>query len=335
MDPSPAEYLSPAIVSTSLGAPDMYSIREKLEQAAENYFAGVEISFDEVDYPSEKDLFAAAERIASLCRSLGLEIVAFGPFQRYEGLRDRVRHNAMIDILQTQFSIAMALGARMIIITANHLPQHELSEEFILEDLKLISQWGVDMGISIAYSFTCYSTIINRWWKAWEVVKLIDSPNFGLCLDTFQIAGGLGDDTSALSYNGTEESIRRTNSLNRMIEVVPPNRIFHLQVSSAVPFVDASSPSHPWYTPRETPLMSWSRHGKGFLFENPLGGDYSMEDLAKYIVLGSRYKGYISMEASIPAYEKGLDVPNYYASRARAAWARFLGMLELTEKPNT
>lgn len=153
----------------------------------------------------------------------------------------------MRNILKTQFLIATKLGTNTIIVTANHLPQNELSEGFILEDLKLISQWGLDLGINIAYSFTCYSTIINKWWKAWEVVKLINSPNFGLCLSTFHIAGGLGDDTSALSYKGSEESIRRTNSLVRMMEVVPPSRIFHLQVSSAVPFINSISVDHPWY----------------------------------------------------------------------------------------
>ncbi|KAI1662379.1 xylose isomerase-like protein [Daldinia decipiens] len=320
MDPSPAEWLSPAIVSTSLGAPAIYSIQEKLKSAA-------------VDYPSEKDLFSAAERIADLCQLFDIKIVAFGPFQRYEGLRDRARHEAMKDILKTQLLLAIKLGAKTIIVTANHLPQDELSEEFILEDLKLISRWGLDLGINIAYSFTCYSTIINKWWKAWEVVKLIDSPNFGLCLSTFHIAGGLGDDTSALSYKGSEESIRRTNSLIRMMEVVPPSKIFHLQVSSAVPFIDSISEDHPWYNPHETPYMSWSRHGKGFLFENPLGGIYSMEDLAKYIVLGSRYKGYISMESSIPASEKGRSVPADYALRAKISWMKFRIMLEFNEMP--
>lgn len=48
MSPSPAGHLSPAIVSTSLGDPTIYSIREKLEKAAVNNFMGVEISFDEV-----------------------------------------------------------------------------------------------------------------------------------------------------------------------------------------------------------------------------------------------------------------------------------------------
>lgn len=79
--------------------------------------------------------------------------------------------------------------------------------------------------------------------------------------------------------------------------------------------------------------MSWSRHGKGFLFENPLGGSYSMEDLAKYIVLGSRYKGYISMESSVPASEKGPNVPTDYALRAMTAWKKFRIMLEFNEMP--
>ncbi|KAI0113005.1 xylose isomerase-like protein [Daldinia grandis] len=328
MHPSPIEHFSPAVVSTSLGDPTVYSIRSKIEQAVINGFIGIEISFD------EDDLFAAAERIANLCQVLGLNIIAFGPFQRYEGLRDRVRHNGMKHIIKIQFLLARALGTDTVIFTANHLPQNELSEGFILEDLRLLSQWGLDLGINIAYTFTCYSTVVNKWWKAWEVVKLVNSPNFGLCLSTFHIAGALSDDTSALPYKGSEASIRHTNSINRMIKTVLPSKIFRLHVSSAVPFIGSLSVNHPWYNPHETPYMSWSRHGKGFLFENNLGGRYSMEDLTRCIVLGLGYTGYISMESSTPGGEKGPFVPAEYAFRAKMAWVNFQIMLKLTRTPS-
>jgi hypothetical protein len=49
----------------------------------------------------------------------------------------------------------------------------------------------------LAYENWCWATHVPTWKDAWKIVQAVDRPNIGLCLDTFQTAGGeLGDPTA-------------------------------------------------------------------------------------------------------------------------------------------
>ncbi|KAI1801477.1 xylose isomerase-like protein [Daldinia bambusicola] len=321
MEANPFTMYPPAITCSSLGDPTIYPIEEKLKRAALCRFTGVEISFEEVleeaklgswmDYPSSRDLESAASRIHKLCRVLGLEVVAFGPIQCFEGLRNRVRYRAMKDTLSTRFQIAKALGTKTIIVTANHLRVEEVSEDYILSDLKDLSDFASkeDPSISIAYSFTCHSTFVNKWKKAWDIVKSIDRSNFGICLNTFQVATALACDTEQ-TY---------TTNLAHLVEI-PLDKVLHVQVSGAAPLTAPLIAGHPWYHPRESTWLSWSKKGKRFPFECPNPGQNFMEKVAAYTIRALRYKDRLTFERSTTIEEKEPNVPADCARRGMIAW---------------
>src|ERR1700761_9485410 len=104
----------PAILSTSLGRPWVHEFDNKARQAAKHGFEGIEIYYEDIEYlakelydptgyPTTEQLCRAAERIRSTCLPLGLTILALLPFAFCEGLKDRKRHDDMIEKLQTWF----------------------------------------------------------------------------------------------------------------------------------------------------------------------------------------------------------------------------------------
>ncbi|KAI1478157.1 hypothetical protein K445DRAFT_26917 [Daldinia sp. EC12] len=222
--------------------------------------------------------------------------------------------------LITRFAIAKELGTNTIIVTANHRPASKLSTEFIRNDLAFLADFAFRYkpSLFIAYSFTCYSTIVNKWWKAWELVQSVDRFNFGLCLNVFHIA-------SSWTY---ETELDQVNCIERLTSTVKRNKIFYMQVSSAVPPVLPLSANHPWYHPRETAFESWARNGKTFLFETtPLYTSNAMEELARSIIVGFGYRGFVTLETSTTTDDMGEDVPADRARRGKIAWKNFQLML--------
>jgi sugar phosphate isomerase/epimerase len=72
----------------------------------------------------------------------------------------------------------------------------------------------------------------------WEIVKKADRPNIGLCLDTFQSAGGEWGDPRTNS--GLVEDVKREEveacwkqSCKELAATIPSNKIFLLQISDA------------------------------------------------------------------------------------------------------
>ncbi len=58
------------------------------------------------------------------------------------------------------------------------------------EDLREVADLGLRQqpAIRFVYESLGWGTRINTWEQCWEVVRRVDRPNFGICLDTFNIA---------------------------------------------------------------------------------------------------------------------------------------------------
>lgn len=146
----------------------------------------------------------------------------------------------------------------------------------------------------MAYENWCWATHAPTWKDVWEIVRDVDRPNVGLCLDTFQTAGSeWGDPTTE---SGLIEDIPRAElekrwhaSLDELAKTIPPSKIYLLQIS------DAYKPK----TPLERkvirglrPRGRWSHDYRPFPYE---GGYLPVEDVAK-AVLKTGFRGYFSME---------------------------------------
>lgn len=94
-------------------------------------------------------------------------------------------------------------------------------------------------GFRIAYENWCWSTHAPNWKDVWEIVKLANRPNLGLCLDTFQSAGGEWGDPRTVSglvediHSKDEVEQRWQKSLTELSRTVPSEKIFLLQISDA------------------------------------------------------------------------------------------------------
>lgn len=129
----------------------------------------------------------------------------------------------------------------------------------------------------------------------WQIVQRVDRPNVGLCLDTFQTAGGeWGDPTTEsglIESKGREDLEKRfKNSLEELSKVIPQEKIYLLQIS------DAYKPETPLDPdPDETglrPKGRWSMSLRPMPFD---GGYLPIVDVAR-AVLQTGFRGWFSME---------------------------------------
>jgi sugar phosphate isomerase/epimerase len=162
-------------------------------------------------------------------------------------------------------------------------------------DLAELSDVMAPEGLRIAYENWCWATHAPSWRDVWEIVKKADRPNIGLCLDTFQSAGGEWGDPrtkSGLVRDLASEEVDRSwkKSLQELKKEVDPSKIFLLQISDAYkmdpPIEDRPDDSG------LRPRGQWSHDYRPLPYD---GGYLPVVDFTK-AVLGTGFRGYFSME---------------------------------------
>lgn len=161
----------------------------------------------------------------------------------------------------------------------------------------------------LAYENWCWSTHAPTWKAVWDIVRDVDRPNVGLCLDTFQIAGSEWADPSTASglrepadqpFSEAELQAQFRASLDELTRCVPADRIYVLQISDAYKpqpqlrpqqlarytAVDGSSSSG--LRPKER----WSHDFRPMPYD---GGYLPVEEVAR-AVLQTGFRGWVSME---------------------------------------
>ena len=139
------------------------------------------------------------------------------------------------------------------------------------------------------------STHATTWSTVWEIVKLANRPNIGLCLDTFQTAGGeWGDPTTSsgkIEGMSSEELEKRyADSMTDLAQTIPKEKIYLLQLS------DAYKPPSP-FSPKPDdsglrPRGRWSHDFRPMPFD---GGYLPIVAMTK-AVLDTGFRGWFSME---------------------------------------
>lgn len=107
-------------------------------------------------------------------------------------------------------------------------------------DLAEVANLLAEKGMRLAYENWCWAAHAPKWKDAWIIVQAANRPNIGLCLDTFQTAGGeWGDPTTSTGMIEEERMAtaditeRYLSSLEELPTNVPAGKIFLLQVSDA------------------------------------------------------------------------------------------------------
>lgn len=198
------------------------------------------------------------------------------------------------------------------------------NREDIIQDLRDLADKLAQNNFRIAYENWCWSTHAPTWKDVWEIVRDVDRPNVGLCLDTFQTAGSeWGDPTTA---SGLIESIPRDElekrwqeSMDELAKTIPPEKIYLLQIS------DAYKPTKPLENKEINGLRPKGRWSHDFRPLPYSGGYLPIEDVTR-AVLKTGFRGWFSMEVFDGGPEgkgKDYEMPDF-AAKAQDSMQRLI-----------
>ncbi|KUJ14169.1 xylose isomerase-like protein [Mollisia scopiformis] len=345
----------PAICSMSLGRAWVHQITPKFTAAASAGLPGIEIFYEDLlylasSYPggaTSANQLLAAHSIKSLCNSLKLEIIGIGPFNNCEGLLCPILKAQKRQELELWFQVAHILNTDIIQIPCTFLPESDEritgDLEIVARDLREIADLGARQNPPFRFAFEnlCWGTYNDTWAKAWAVVEAVDRPNFGLCLDTFNIAGReFADPTreDGMVVNA-KESFRE--SIKRMARTIDVEKVFYVQVVDAERLERKMDERNEFWVEGQRPRMSWSRNCRLFLCEEERGGYLPVMDVLNAIC-GSKeeggmgYKGWVSMELfNRTLVDEREEIPMEHAVRAMESWKKIverMGWEDIIEK---
>jgi 4-hydroxyphenylpyruvate dioxygenase len=330
-----------SIASMSLGRARVHELAPKLDQAAGQGFQGIEVFYEDLEYHTkalfggltDDNLVKAADHVRQMCDDRKLEIIGLQPFLHYEGLVDREEHRKHITKLKLWFRIAKALRTNTIQIPTNFLTEG-ITEDFdtIVKDMIEVAELGLKEApvIRFAYENLCWGTVFDTWEGVWSVVAKVDRPNFGLCLDTFNIAGREWADPASTDGKITNEDadVALKRSMEKMKKTIDIKKIFYVQVVDAEKMRSPLVEGHAFHVDGNPARMSWSRNARLFAFEE--GGYLPVVDVLKAITEpeGLGYQGWISMELfSRTMTDPSQTCPDEHARRGMESWKKLVNVM--------
>jgi len=297
--------------SCSIGHDDSkHTLPSKLKAIANAGFDAIELSMpdilaygqqvsktkSEIDPKDYATLRSVAEEIGQLCNKEGLKILILQPFANFEGWPKNSRERAdAFERAKGWMGIMEAAGTDMLQIGSSDAEGISSNFHGLASDLAELADIFAEKGFRIAYENWCWATHAPTWKDVWEIVKKADRPNLGLCLDTFQSAGGEWGSPvteSGLIENVDKEELDRRwkASCEELSKTVPREKIFFLQISDAYrmcpPIPDQPDASG------LRPRGQWSHDYRPIPYD---GGYLPIEDFTR-AVLKTGFRGWMSME---------------------------------------
>ena len=333
----------PAISSHSLGRAWVHDMPTKLDQAQRIGF-DVELFYEDICYiandlpggVTSENLIEAAKTVRELCIERGIRIVCLQPFMHYEGLRDRQHHARRVDEMRLWIRLAKILNTGIIAIPSTCLSEDEVSGDSaaIVADLREVADLAASADIQIAYEALAWGTYVDRWEHAWNVVEQVDRPNFGICLDTFNIAARVYADPSSTSRRTPNAEQDMKESLERLIRTVDVEKIAYIQVVDAEYLEQPLVEGHQFYNDSQRARMSWSRNCRLFYGEQSLGAYLPIEAILKAILVDIGFQGWISAELFNSSLTNASPrVPEQHAQRAAESWRKIVEDFDLDSAP--
>ncbi|KAH8689482.1 putative 3-dehydroshikimate dehydratase [Talaromyces proteolyticus] len=336
-----------AYATCSIGSSPSDTLPDKLLAISNAGFTAIELSFPDIQQHAEKlhnrevasdsyaELTLAARDIAKLCKKLNLEIMMLQPFSNFEGWpRGSVEREQVFLKAKAWMQLMEACGTDLLQVGSTDSLEESISTNRadIVRDLRELADMLAKQNMRMAYENWCWSTHARTWKDVWEIVKEVDRPNVGLCLDTFQTAGSEWADPR--SPSGLLEGIpkpelerRWKENMLKLSQTIPGTKIFLLQVSDAYkPAKAIENEAKDGLRPR----AQWSHAYRPMPYA---GGYLPIEDVTK-AVLKTGFRGYFSMEIFDSGPEgKGKEHEvNQYAKKAMESMQRlFKNVAETNE----
>lgn len=233
---------------------------EKLEAITRAGFDGVEIY--------APDLVAcdlSAKDIGDMIRDHGLALTAFQPFPDLEGLPEPLRSQAF-DRAERKFDIMQNLGADLLILCSNVLPEAQGGVDRAAADIRALGERAATRGIRLGFEPLAWGRFVKDHRDAWEIVRRVDLPNVGVVLDSFH----------SLARGVDLDSIRS----------IPKEKLFLVQLCDA-PKLDLDT-------------QSWSRRFRNL----PGQGDLPVFEFMQ-AVEATGYDGFVSLEIFNDPFRNG------------------------------
>ena len=325
---------TPAISSHSLGRAWVHDLPTKLDQAA-RYGFDIELFYEDLYYvaksfiggPTPQNQLRAAKSVRSMCDERNISIVCLQPFMHYEGLRDRQWHGQRVEEMRLWIKLAEILRTSIISIPSTCLPDEEASGELdlIVRDMREVADLAANENISIAYEALAWGTHVDTWEQTWKVVQQVDRPNFGICLDTFNIAARVFADPTAHTRRNANAEAEMKASIDRMVRSIDVKKILYVQVVDAERLAEPLVAGHRFYNANQAPRMSWSRNCRLFYGEQDRGAYLPVKEILHAIVVRLGYNGWISAELFNQTLTvSDASVPEEHARRAWESWQRIV-----------
>ncbi|CAG8891425.1 unnamed protein product [Penicillium nalgiovense] len=333
----------PAITTVSLGSSKFHSITDKIDEAARNGFKAIELFIDDLEAlakdisptpatsaPSRDSVLAAAQQIRQQCDRLDIIILNLQPLRFYEGLVDRKKRDEILDeVLPIWMDALKILGADTI-LTVRDL-------DIIVEDLRELAARGAqhESPIKFAYEALAWGTHVNTWEKSWEIVQAVNRPNFGLALDTFNIAGAVyADPTTEDGRVADTAEADLKASLGRMASTLDISKLFIVQIADGERLSQPLHPGHLFYVEGQPSRLSWSRNYRLFLCEPDRGGFLPVLSILRGI-LDLGWTGYLAYEVfSRSLADSDHRTPARHAERAKRSWKQLCDITEPHGNPS-
>jgi 4-hydroxyphenylpyruvate dioxygenase len=155
------------------------TLEAKLWAIAEAGFEGVELfENDLLIYPDTPRVLGA------VMRDQGLTCTAFQPLRDFEGMPLK-SHQRVFDRAERKFDLMQELGTQLLIVSSNVAPDSLGDRTRIIDDFSELGERAAARGLRVAYEALAWGRHISDHRDAWAVVKAVNHPAVGLCLDSF------------------------------------------------------------------------------------------------------------------------------------------------------
>ncbi|KAK5148338.1 hypothetical protein LTR04_000669 [Oleoguttula sp. CCFEE 6159] len=332
----------PAISSMSLGRAWVHELPNKLDQAVKHGFEGIEVFYEDLEYIAkaraggltDANKLAAAHTIRALCDERDLAVIGLQPCLHYEGLKDEREHAARIDKFKLWFRLAKILGTDIVQIPSNFLPADQITSDLdtLVADMVEVADLGAreEPPIRFAYESLCWGTYVDTWEQCWEMIRRVDRPNFGTCLDTFNIAGRVYADPAAASGKTANADADMAASIARLVKTFDVTKVFYVQIVDAERLDKPLVPGHEYYVADQPARMSWSRNCRLFYGEEDRGAYLPVKEVTRALLEGLKFEGWVSMELfNRSMADPSPETPAEHARRGGEAWKRLVKDFDL------
>ncbi|KAH9994742.1 3-dehydroshikimate dehydratase [Xylariaceae sp. FL0662B] len=292
----------------SIGHNESHTLPLKLKAIAEAGFDAIELSMPDIlsygkmlngQEPDPKDYDALVEigkAIKAQTQAHGLKILMLQPFANFEGWpKESKERRDAFERAKGWMRVMEAVGTDMLQVGSSDAASISSSFDDLASDLAELADLCAAKGQRIAYENWCWATRAPNWKDVWQIVQKANRPNLGLCLDTFQSAGGEWADPTTRSgllegVSKADLTSRWQRSLVELAATIPVEKIYLLQISDAYkmdPPIEADEDDQGL-----RPRGQWSHDWRPLPYD---GGYLPVQDFLK-AVLGTGFRGWLSIE---------------------------------------